>query len=102
MIVCKVTFVNLRGEIVFDTLIRNKRNGKFFRGKVTGITQEAIDEAPDMEVAQKHIMTILESGVRIVGLNVKRTLSQLKLEHMNIIEASQIFHQIDPKTQIVK
>lgn len=78
-ILCKVTIINDKGELIVDTLVRQyKEEIKMNHFNIHGIPDRFLEDAPTFEEVKAHIHSICKNCI-FVGHSVKHDLNVIKL-----------------------
>ena len=67
---CKVSIVNYYGEIIIDTLVKSSEKKIRSHACIHGITEEMLEDAPDLEDVFTHIMSLCDKSL-FIGHSVK-------------------------------
>jgi DNA polymerase III epsilon subunit-like protein len=105
-IVCKVTVVNERGEVILDTLIKQEEEEiKKSHFPIHGIANEHLDDAPAFEDVRRHLLQICEQfeyspdsetkkKVTFIGHSVKHDLTAMSLPEVQFIDTQRTHDQM--------
>ncbi|CAH0559694.1 unnamed protein product [Brassicogethes aeneus] len=87
----KVTLVNMRGHLVYDSYILPANKIVDYNTRWSGITPEKLKGAKRLQDVQRELLEIIHKNTILIGHGLENDLRALKLLHSYIIDTSDCF-----------
>lgn len=85
----KITVIDLYGNLVYDTLVKPKKEIIDYNTKFSGITEEQMSNVTmTLEQVQQDLLTFIHTETILLGHNLASDFRMLRLLHTNVVDTT--------------